>query len=191
MDESNAFRRKTGRLAGIWKLQRVMEIEKSTVCPLESGTGDGNRTHVRSLGRLRAISIIGTAISSRSSSTLFQSRPNILYSRRASYCAPLDSPGTSPRQPLPTSNFHSVRVRRAGGLVDVVLSETHFTWLSSIRFRFRLASRTHKHLLSSTAPGPSGNQTISCSWHVLDCVLAPAKSPLVFMHIDDENLCPK
>jgi|SRR5580704_15585882 hypothetical protein len=50
MDESNAFRRKTGRLAGIWKLQRVMEIEKSTVCPLESGAGDGNRTHVRSLG---------------------------------------------------------------------------------------------------------------------------------------------
>jgi hypothetical protein len=48
-----------------------------------------------------------------------------------------------------------------------------------------------KHLLSSTAPGPSGNQTISCSWHVPGCVLAPAKSPLVLMHIDDENLCPK
>ena len=49
--------------------------------------------------------------------------------RRLIYCAPPHSSGASPRQPLPTFNFHRARVRRASGLLQVALPKARQTTL--------------------------------------------------------------
>jgi hypothetical protein len=55
-------------------------------------------------------------------------------------CAPLDSPGASRRQPLPTFNFHRARVRRAGGLLQVALSKARQSALPCHPLRRKRAS---------------------------------------------------
>jgi hypothetical protein len=65
---------------------------------------------------------------------------------RAIYDAPLDSPGASRRQPLPTFNSHRARVRRAGGLLQVAVSKARQNVVlpssPSEKARFRYSTKT-------------------------------------------------